>query len=260
MAPARREPLPEVRVVQDAAAGAELALAELRRFVESHAPGVVSFATGSTFEPMLRQLALELTSGRLPSFVATHLDEYLGFAADTPGGMLHELESRCPPLSAMRRRGALLPVPSVGDAPSLQAHTAALQRQGGIGLQFLGIGRNGHLAFVEPGTPFELGFHLAALAASTREDARARFHPDEPPTHGVTAGIATILAAARIVLCAYGAQKAGACRAMLAGEPGPQCPASAIRQHGNALVLLDAAAAAALPPWCIDPAGRGGRR
>jgi glucosamine-6-phosphate deaminase len=115
-----------------------------------------------------------------------------------------------------------------------------------VHLQLLGIGRNGHLAFDEPGTAFESGFHVAELSATTREDARARFLPDEPPRRGCTAGIASILQGRRIVLCAFGRKKAAAVRAMLEGEIGPQCPASAIRRHANALVLLDAEAAAGL--------------
>jgi glucosamine-6-phosphate deaminase len=129
---------------------------------------------------------------------------------------------------------------------AIAAHAERLQLAGGVALQFVGIGRNAHLAFNEPGTPFDVGFHTATLSAATRDDARARFAPDEPPRRAVTSGLATILAARRIVLCAFGAAKAPAVQSMLHGEVSPACPASVLRRHGNVLVVLDRAAAAGL--------------
>lgn len=237
-------------MVRNAAEGAELALQELRLLLERERGRrpLVSFATGATYAPLLRRLAEEIGGGavRTDAFLATHLDEYLGFAPDRRGGMVHELGQHCPPLLAMLRQGSFLPVPCDGAAASLGQHEARLRRAGGVRLQFLGIGRNGHLAFNEPGTAFDLGFHVTELAATTRDDARARFLPDEPPTRAATAGIASILAAERLVLLAFGRGKAPAVRAMLQGEVGPACPASALRRHANALVVLDPEAAAEL--------------
>lgn len=239
---------PTVRVLDDAAAAVPLLLAELHRVVGAGTRPVVSFATGGTYSGFLRALGRQLQSGELPAtaFVATHLDEYEGFAPERRGGMVHELCSLCPPFAAMLARDAFVPVPNAGDAAQLVAHEQRLQRAGGVALQFLGIGRNGHIAFNEPGTAFELGCHTTELAATTREDARARFAPDEPPRRAITSGIATILAARRLVLCAFGANKAAAVRAMLHGPIAPTCPASALRRHGDVFILLDRAAAAEL--------------
>jgi glucosamine-6-phosphate deaminase len=228
---------PEVRVLTCQAAVPVL-LDEFRRAVARG--GVISFATGNTFTPFLRALAVELEAGRIATdFVATHLDEYLGFAAGQRGGMVHELCTACPPLRSMLARGTFVPVPSDGGERNLQAYAERIARAGGVSLQFLGIGRNGHLAFNEPGTPFDRGLHVASLAETTRDDARARFLPDEPPTRAVTSGLATILDSRRIVLCAFGRAKADALRAMLHGEIGAACPASALRGHARALVLID---------------------
>ena len=130
----------------------------------------------------------------------------------------------------------------------MKAHAAKIARAGGVTLQFLGIGRNGHLAFNEPGTPFDRGMHVAALTETTRDDARARFLTGEPPTHAVTSGLATILDSRRIVLCAFGRAKADALRAMLHGEVGVACPASALRGHSRALVLIDREAQGGIDP------------
>jgi glucosamine-6-phosphate deaminase len=246
----RASAAPEVRVLANAEAAVPILLGELRAAIAraGGARPLVSFATGGTFAAFLQALAAELDSGRVPrdAFAATHLDEYVGFPPDRSGGMVHELIARCPPLCDMLRRGMFLPVPHDGSDAALQAHAARLQRAGGVSLQFLGLGRNGHVAFNEPGTPFDSGFHRARLARTTRDDARPRFAPDEPPELAVTAGLATILAARRIVLCAFGRGKADAVRAMLCAPVGEACPASALRRHADALVLLDGAAAGAL--------------
>jgi len=236
------DPIPQVRILAAADAAVPLLLDELQQVWTKAPAGLVSLATGGTFAPFLRQLGPLLA--RCPAARLTHLDEYLGHLPSTPGGMVHELEQHCPPLAELRALGRFLPVPCDEDAALLAAHEAQLATGGGVALQLLGIGRNGHLAFNEPGTPWSLGFHGTTLADSTRQDAAARFAPAAVPQRAVTAGIASILAARRLVLCAFGANKAAAVAAMLRAAPSPQCPASALRQHSNCLVLLDEAAAA----------------
>jgi glucosamine-6-phosphate deaminase len=188
--------------------------------------GLVSFATGKTFAPMFLRLRFDARRH------ATHLDEFL----DCPPAlsMAEEILSACPSL-----RGRFLAVPP--DPGQLAAHEAQLQAHGGVGLQLLGLGRNGHLAFNEPGTPRELGFHVATLAPPTRADLAARFAPAEPPTRAVTAGLRSILSARRIVLVATGAAKAPAVEALLRRDAAS--PAASLHGHPNVLVLLDEPAA-----------------
>lgn len=245
---AARESVPNVHILASSAQALDLVLDEVRTLLQRPQRSLLGFATGATFTGLFTRLQAEFAAGRLPleALLATHLDEYLGFPPERKGGMVHELETGCPALAERRRAGMFLPVPHDGSEASLRAHEQRLQRVGGVQLQLLGIGRNGHLAFNEPGTPFELGFHVTKLAATTREDARKRFLPDEPPLQACTAGLATILAAHRVILCAFGKAKAPAVAAMLQGEVGTACPASVLRRHGNVLVLLDAEAASEL--------------
>lgn len=242
--------VPEVRVLADAALAVPILLDEVRSLLARQPRPLLGLATGSTFRAFLPALGQQLAGAQLPgsaSLLATHLDEYLGYPPERTGGMVHELCTACPPLLAMLARGTFFPVPHDGAPASLRAHQERLQCAGGVQLQLLGIGRNGHLAFNEPGTPFDSGFHTTALAPSTRDDARKHFHPAEPPTHAVTSGLATILAAKRLVVCAFGSAKAAAVAAMLGSEITPSCPASVVRCHGNVLVLLDRAAASGIP-------------
>ena len=240
--------VPEVRVLPSADAAVPVLLAEVRNVLAHGTRPLISFATGGTFGAFFRALSAELQQGSLKGadFLATHLDEFMAYEPQRRGGMVHELTLRCPPLREMLARETFLPVPCHGAEGSMRAHEQRLAKAGGIKLQFLGIGRNGHIAFNEPGTSFDCGFHVTTLAETTRIDAKSRFVPDEPPRRAVTAGMASILGAERIVLCAFGAQKADAVRAMLEGEVSPACPASALRQHDNALVLLDPEAASSL--------------
>lgn len=239
---------PTVRILNHASEAVPLLLAEVRALTARPGRPLLGFATGGTFTAFFHALAAELAAGRLDAgrLVATHLDEYLGFGPDRFGGMVHELGEGCPPLREWLARGAFFPVPNDGAPASIAAHEARLRELGGVQLQFLGIGRNGHLAFNEPGTSFASGFHVTELAETTRADARARFAPQEPPTRAVTSGLATIAAAKRLVLCAFGSKKAPAVRAMLRGPIDPACPASLLRQHPDAHVLLDREAAAEL--------------
>ena len=237
-----------MRVVAAAEAAVPLLLTEMRDVISAGGRPLISFATGGTYTAFFRALDAEIKSGRIAGtdFLGTHLDEFMAFEPSRRGGMVHELTLRCPALRDMLARGSFLPVPCHGAEGSMRAHEERLERAGGIKLQTLGIGRNGHIAFNEPGTPFDRGFHVTDLADSTRADASHRVVPDDPPRRAITAGMASILDAERIVLCAWGKPKAEAVRAMLAGEVGPACPASALREHGNVLVLLDPEAASLL--------------
>ncbi|MCR9243810.1 MAG: 6-phosphogluconolactonase [bacterium] len=251
-------PAPEIRILPSAEAAVPLLLDELRRTVTRFERPLVSFATGGTFTAMLRALVREFTVGKPGTifgreFSATHLDEYAGFDPTRDGGMVHELTTACPPLSAMLAAERFLPVPHVEDAAAIGRHAERLRAAGGVKLQFLGIGRNGHIAFNEPGTDLDGGFHATDLAEATRRDARARFAPAEPPRRAITSGVGTILGAERLVLCAFGSAKAPAIEAMLRGDVSPACPASAVRRHADVLVLLDAAAAAGITDESVAP-------
>ncbi|MCY3560990.1 MAG: glucosamine-6-phosphate deaminase [bacterium] len=117
----------------------------------------------------------------------------------------------------------------------------------GVDLQILGIGRNGHIAFNEPGSPLDSTTRVVRISEATRRD-NARFfdHPDEVPRRAITEGIGTILRAAHLLLIATGESKAAALRAALEGPVAPQVPASALQLHHSVTVVADRAASAEL--------------
>ncbi len=239
---------PEVRIFEHRSDAEDLALDELRQVARRDGRPLVSFATGATYTGMLKKLHQEAVAARIPlsRIRVTHLDEYEGLGPKELGSMVHELCEACPSLRAMVDDGSFTPVPCVADARIAERHEQELMKMGGVALQYLGIGRNGHLAFHEPFVPFDRGYHIAQLSETTRKDAAGRFGSTPVPHRAITAGIATILRSARIVLSAFGLGKANAVASMLRGEAGPSCPASALRSHQSVLVLVDREAASLL--------------
>jgi glucosamine-6-phosphate deaminase len=141
-----------------------------------------------------------------------------------------------------------LHVPPVSSVEDLGGYDRQISAVGGVSVQLLGIGGNGHIGFNEPGSPLDAGTRLITLDERTRGD-NARFFASlaEVPTQAVTQGIGTILRARRLVLLAFGKQKAQALAAALAGPVTPRVPASALQRHPDVIVLADPDAASLLP-------------
>ena len=118
-----------------------------------------------------------------------------------------------------------------------------------IDLQLLGIGRNGHIGFNEPGSSFEGKTHEVKLTESTIE-ANSRFfdNEDEVPRYALSMGIGSIMTAKKILLEAYGEHKADAIKATVEGPVTEDCPASVLQKHPDATLIIDEAAASKLSP------------
>ena len=135
-------------------------------------------------------------------------------------------------------------VPSGIDVSDPAAYDKEIEAAGGVDLQLLGIGNNGHIGFNEPGTPFGSLTHIVELTESTRE-ANKRFFKsiDEVPTHAVTMGVKTVMQARSIILMAIGPAKAPIMKEMLQGPVTEKVPASVLQLHPNVTVYMDYEAA-----------------
>lgn len=167
-----------------------------------------------------------------------NLDEYVGVRPDHPGSYFAFMKQHLFDHVDIDRANAHLPN---GMAADLDAECARyeheIQDAGGLALTFLGLGRNGHIGFNEPGTPFDARTRVVALTESTRH-ANADLFPDgHVPTHAITMGIGTILDSARIVLLVAGSGKAEAVERLRSGEVSDAFPASALWRHGDVTVL-----------------------
>ena len=129
-----------------------------------------------------------------------------------------------------------------GMAPDLtlecERYEQAIQSAGGLNLTFLGLGRNGHIGFNEPGTPFDSRTRVVELHESTRSANASLFDHGVVPTHAITMGIATILSSASIVLLATGSGKQEAIARLRSGTIDEDFPASALWKHHDVRVLV----------------------
>jgi glucosamine-6-phosphate deaminase len=205
---------------------------------------VLGLATGATPEPIYQRLAASYAAG-LVSFrdaASFNLDEYIGLGPEHPASFAAFMRRHLFARTDLRRTD----IPR-GTAPDPAAEAVryeqAIAASGGIDLQLLGIGGNGHVGFNEPGSDFASRTRLVRLTEATRDANRRFFADGAVPEQALTMGIGTILEAREIVLVATGSAKAHAVARMLQAPPGPDCPASALRSHPAVTVVCDNAAA-----------------
>ena len=224
------------------------AMVELEGLAKACPDALVSLAAGETFEPFWAALDAESAARRidLGRMRFTHHDEFLDYEPTDRGGFAHEL-LRSTVVARAYEEGRFLCIPSGGSEAILREHEEHIAATGGVQLQFLGIGGNGNVACCEPGVSFDLGYHHVELACPTQDHIANRFSAGvTTPSHAVTSGPRSILAAQRVVLMATGSSKAKAVRDMMDGGVESNCPASLLRRHPDAVVLLDSQAASGL--------------
>ena len=212
-------------------------------FVAEHPDGVLGVATGTSPTELYRALTVLRADGLVTDrLTLVALDEYVVLAVGDPRSYLAYVRDRIArPLGVPAQR-VLVPVGAGPlDAARYDDRIAGL---GGVGLQIVGIGRNGHIGFNEPGSAFDSRSRVVTLADSTRAANAAHFDGriEAVPTHAITQGIGTILDARRIVLVAQGAAKADALGAALWGTVTGDLPASALQAHRDVTVVADPAA------------------
>ncbi|MDX6371344.1 MAG: glucosamine-6-phosphate deaminase [Nocardioidaceae bacterium] len=228
----------DVVVVDDAAAVGEHVAGLVSGMVERDPGLVLGVATGATMLPAYRALARG--SGDLSRVHIVALDEYVGVPAAHPASFAAYVEREIVVPLGIPQHQVVVPQ---GSGEELERR---IEEVGGVALQLLGIGRNGHLAFNEPGSPLDARSRVVALSETTRQDNAGSFGDERVPTHAMTQGLGTILEAGRLVLLATGEAKAEAVVAALTGPVTPDCPASVVQWHPRVTVVLDVAAASAL--------------
>ncbi|WP_028651647.1 glucosamine-6-phosphate deaminase [Nocardioides halotolerans] len=239
----------EVVPLGSAAEVAALAADTIEALVRSRPAAVLGLATGSTPVATYAELVARRRAGTAPSYDEVRaflLDEYVGLPPGHPQSyratIARELtdDLGLPPDRVHR--------PDPTDVPTAgAAYEAQLAEAGGVDLQVLGIGSDGHLAFNEPGSSLSSLTRLKTLTEETRRDNARFFNSlDEVPRHVLTQGLGTILRARHLLLIATGAGKAEAVAAAVEGPLSASCPASVLQLHPHASVLLDADAASRL--------------
>jgi glucosamine-6-phosphate deaminase len=239
----------KTRILPNYESMSEAAAAVVAQKVREKHEAVFLLPTGVTPLGMYRRLAAlhreeELSFARAVFF---NLDEYLGLPPDHPASYHVYMEENFYTLIDVDPERVHVPDGSAPDPEAeCERYEAAIREAGGVDLCVLGIGRNGHIGFNEPGAPFDSRTRVVRLAESTRRVNAADFEGNRAPEKAITVGMATIFEAQEVLLLASGANKARAVAAALEGEISESVPASMLRRHPNATFLLDQEAATAL--------------
>jgi glucosamine-6-phosphate deaminase len=217
--------------------------------LEEEPSTVLMLPTGITPLGMYRRLVEMHRSGGLSFANATffNLDEYFGLAPDHEASYHVYMKEHF--YGQIDADPARVFVPD-GTAPDPEAeclrYEAAIRDAGGIDVCVLGIGRNGHIGFNEPGAPFDSRTRVVELSESTRKINASDFEADRAPERAITAGMATIFESKSVLLLASGTNKAGAVAAAVEDDVSESLPASMLRSHPSAVLFLDEAAASDL--------------
>ncbi|APJ12625.1 glucosamine-6-phosphate deaminase [Bacillus safensis] len=219
------------------------AAAIIARTIAVKPDAVLGLATGGTPIETYKEL-IQLHQAHQLSFKQTktiNLDEYAGLNPEHENSYMTYMKRHLFDHIDLPQDQYFLPN---GNAAHLEKeclrYDQLIEAVGGIDLQLLGIGQNGHIGFNEPGTPFNSKTHVVQLDENTRQ-ANARYFSsiDEVPTHAITMGIASILSSKKILLLASGKSKAKVIQYLEQAEIHPDFPASALKLHEDVTVLID---------------------
>lgn len=237
----------EILIRESPEACAALAAQIVARTVTSLAEPVLGLATGGTPQLLYRELVALHERGEL-SFRSTttfNLDEYVGLEPSDTNSYHRYMQTHFfDHVDLDRERTFLPPGSAAGLRQACRDYEESIEAAGGIDLQILGIGANGHIGFNEPTCSLGSRTWVKILSEQTiRDNARYFADESEVPRHVVTMGIATILEARHCLLLATGPKKADAVQRMIEGPVSAMCPASALQMHPRVTVVLDEEAA-----------------
>jgi glucosamine-6-phosphate deaminase len=238
----------EVVIVENKDAAGALVAEEIVSLIETRPDAVLGLATGSTPLPVYQALRSRISGVDVSRVRGFALDEYVGIDPSHPESYRSVISREVvEPLGFDPQRihvpnGAIATIQHAGED-----YEAAITEAGGVDLQILGIGTDGHIGFNEPGSSFASITRVKTLTEQTRED-NARFFDsiDDVPMHCITQGLGTILRARHLVLLAFGEGKAQAVADAVEGPLSAILPGSAIQLHPHATVVVDEAAASKL--------------
>ena len=217
---------------------------KLSQLVESKSKVVLGLATGSTPMALYRELERRFREGTLSLRHATtfNLDEYYGLPENHPQSYRSYMAKHLFDVTDIDTKNTFLPYCPPNEDPRHAAliFENRIMSEGGIDLQILGIGPNGHIGFNEPGSSLGSRTRVKTLANQTMLNNSRFFERNEmQPELAITVGIATILDASQILLLATGSEKAEAIHNVVEGPLSSMCPGSALQLHKNTTVVVD---------------------
>ncbi|MEH6579316.1 MAG: glucosamine-6-phosphate deaminase [Amphritea sp.] len=239
----------QVIIARSAQEVAQLGADYYARLLEKKHHAVLGLATGGTPVALYNELIQRCTNNEL-SFrdVRTfNLDEYVGLDPSHPQSYRYFMNKHLFDHVDIVTGNTHVPDGMADPELAAKRYEELIQDLGGIDLQVLGIGSNGHIGFNEPSSSLSSRTRIKTLMPETVSDNSRFFAADEfQPSLAITMGIGTILDARKVLLLATGAAKADAVQAMVEGPLAARCPASALQMHSDVVVIVDEEAAANL--------------
>jgi len=226
------------------------------RQVKEKPDSVLGLATGGTVIGTYQLLAKDHqkngTSYR--QILTVNLDEYIGIGSEHEQSYHFYMKKRLFDHIQIPPENTYLPDGQAEDLEEeCKRYDERIESLGGIDLQLLGIGVNGHIGFNEPGTPFDSKTHIVELSESTRK-ANARFFNtlEEVPKKAITMGIETIMKSKKILLLASGLKKAPIIRKLFQEGITEEIPASVLKKHENVVLIADEEALSLVDPVWVE--------
>ncbi|MBU9711873.1 glucosamine-6-phosphate deaminase [Evansella tamaricis] len=204
----------------------------------------LGLATGGTPTGMYQELIAGASKKNISfkQITTVNLDEYVGLEATHPNSYRFYMNDRFFQHIDIDLENTFVPNGAAADlAQECHWYDETIKQLGGIDLQVLGIGTNGHIGFNEPGTPFDKTTHVVELTESTRKANERFFSEGKVPTHAITMGIKTIMQSKEIVLLSSGEKKADALQQLVEGSITNLFPASVLKLHNNLTIVADQA-------------------
>jgi glucosamine-6-phosphate deaminase len=236
----------EIIIQPDAESATAIAARIIARLLQEKPNAVLGLATGSTPLLLYRALArMKLDWRKVTTF---NLDEYVGLPNDHPQSYHHFMRQNFFQHVNILPKNTHIPDGMTKDVAKFCAqYERRIAAAGGIDLQVLGIGTDGHIGFNEPTSSLTSRTRIKTLTPQTRKD-NARFFgsADKVPHHVVTLGLGTIMEARQCLMLAFGSKKARAIAATVEGPMTANVPASILQMHPSVKVFLDRGAAAKL--------------
>ena len=233
-------------VAKDPAEVGKLAADQFEAVLKTKPPCVIGLATGSTPLPLYNELIKREKEGKI-SFErvrSANLDEYKGLAPDHPQSYRRFMQENLFDHISIKPENTIVPDGLADDVQAMcEAYERKIEEWGGVDVQLLGIGHDGHIGFNEPCDTFVGKTHEVELEELTREANKRFFNSiDEVPTAAYTMGIGTVMSARKVLLVATGKDKAEIVKKSFFGPVTPMVPASILQFHPDVTVIADEAA------------------
>ena len=228
---------------KDPAEAGKLAADIFQQVMTANPNCVLGLATGSTPLPLYRELIEREKAGVLnfSTVRSANLDEYKGLAPDHPQSYRFFMQDNLFDHISIDPANTIVPDGLAADAEVMCAeYEKKIEAMGGVDIQLLGIGHDGHIGFNEPAPAFDLGTHCVDLTEETIEANKRFFNSkDEVPRQAYTMGTGTIMNARKVLMIVSGKDKAEIIKKAFFGPVTPQVPASILQMHPNFVLVAD---------------------